>query len=81
MMKPTIHLNGTSQQSLAEGYEKSVNALRVAQDALCAAAPNGRDYYPQGDSASYTARDEHQDRLKRTKSVIEELEALWESIQ
>jgi hypothetical protein len=59
MMKPTIHLNGTSRAALLEAYEIAARALVEATEALVDCAPNGRDYYPQGPDALGKAQDEH----------------------
>lgn len=76
MIKPTIHLNGTSRERLAEAYAAAVVALRAAIRATEDTAPNGRDYYPQGDGAQMTAIREHTDRMQRIRSVLEELTEL-----
>ena len=47
MIKPTIHLNGTSKDVLAKQYNDAVVLLRGALQAMEDAAPNARDYYPQ----------------------------------
>lgn len=80
MIKPTLHMNGSSSDTLLATYRKSVEALRLAIDALSAASPNGRDYYPQGDGAMRTATAEHTSRISRLVSVKQELEALWEHV-
>lgn len=80
MMKPTIHLNGTSKAALLEDWEKAHEALNLALRLLCQAAPNGRDYYPQGPDAIHKAQIEHTERVHRVNSVIKELEELSESI-
>jgi hypothetical protein len=69
-------MNGTSAQALYDGAEAAYNALQEAQRLLCEAAPNGRDYYPQGPQAFYGAQDEHFNRLQRLQSVMAELEGL-----
>lgn len=76
MMVPTIHLNGTSRESLVADYEAALDAVRAALDALCATAPNGRDYYPQGASAYGVAEQDHYVRLGHLRVVADELEAL-----
>jgi hypothetical protein len=48
---PTIHLNGTSRESLMEDLLGAYHALTEAIAALGRACPNGRDYYPQGNDA------------------------------
>lgn len=77
MTKPTIHLNGSSAQSLTDDY---VEAMRAVSDAIDKvqrhAAPNGRDYYPQGNSAIDAALAEHRARLTKLTEVKAELEEL-----
>lgn len=80
MTKPTIHLNGSSPEALVDNYEKAFRAIRTAEGALQDAAPHGRDYYPQGDSAFWQAYDEHQKRMDKLRSIREELQEIWESI-
>lgn len=48
--------------------------------AVAEAAPNARDYYPQGPTAHQAAVREHTSRLERLESVRRELEALAEAI-
>lgn len=76
MLKPTIHLNGTSRESLTEAYVEAGSALRDALQALTAAEPNARDYYPQGHGAFEQACLEHLARLRRVREVLDEVEAL-----
>ena len=76
VMKPRVHLNGTSAKDLAEGYQSALDALRTAEDALAHASPNARDYYPLGPGAFDVADDEHRARrvaLVRVRQEIEEL--------
>lgn len=80
MMLPTIHMNGTSARTLLDDIEEASNALLIAQNALRAMSPNGRDYYPQGPDAIQTAIDEHQARIDRVRGVREELNTLAEAI-
>jgi len=51
MIIPTVHLNGTSGQDLLEQQQAILDALRAVREAMMAATPNGRDYYPQGEDA------------------------------
>jgi hypothetical protein len=81
MMTPTIHSNGTSRQELVRQLEEACNAIRQAERALAEAAPNGRDYYPQGDDAIKAAQQQHFQRQDRLQSVRSELEIIWEKIQ
>jgi len=80
MIHPTIHLNGTSEESLLDGVCEAGKAVRQAIDALYACAPNGRDYYPQGANAFALATEEHRSRIARLTSVLDELQALAEGI-
>ena len=76
MTKPTIHLNGTAASDLAQGYVAARAAVQDAITAVCKACPNGRDYYPQGQTAIQAAQDEHWARLAMLKAVAAELESL-----
>ena len=76
MMVPTIHMNGTSKESLLDDACNVMNAIYKAIDVACAAAPNARDYYTQGNEAYSKARDEHDARIERLEAVRKEYEAL-----
>lgn len=73
MTLPTIHLNGTSANDLAEGYRLALNAIDDACQALAGSGPNGRDYYPQGAGALEKALDEHSERLAALEKVKQEV--------
>ena len=51
---PTVHLNGTSKDTLLNAYTAANSALLNALEALEACAPNGRDYYVSGDIGKAT---------------------------
>lgn len=76
ILKPTIHLNGTAASVLLESYLEASDALRKAMEVLQDAAPNGRDYYPQGDAAIHQAGREHRARAEALKRVYNELQEL-----
>jgi hypothetical protein len=78
VIHPTIHLNGTSKESLVDGWNDAYAALQAAYTALQHTAPNGRDYYPQGPDAIQTATTEHRMRLLKIECVLEDLDALRE---
>ena len=78
MQFPTIHMNGTSVESLLEMNEEAYQALGVAMAALRNAGPNGRDYYPQAGNAMSNAVAEHEARLRRIHEVMIELENMGE---
>lgn len=80
MIKPTVHLNGTSRESLFEQYAEAAQALRQAIDAHERSAPNARDYYPQGPDVFSKARVEHWERSGKLRSVLQEISDLLESV-
>lgn len=77
---PRIHLNGTSRESLEEQYEKALQVLGLAIDALGETSPNARDYYPIDSGAFSRARGEHASRVRRLREVQGELYWLRESL-
>lgn len=78
MMLPTIHLNGTSQESLHAGYREALQSIQSAIDALARIPPHGRDYYPQGPHAYAQAHDEYVARMAALQKVCSEIYALAE---
>jgi hypothetical protein len=80
MMRPTIHSNGTPQSALLDAHCTAMNAIRDAIEALAEIAPNGRDFYPQGEGALGIATREHIDRCQALRSVLGELEEIAEYI-
>lgn len=81
MRTPTIHMNGSSPEHLLKGLKEAYRAVGIAMRALDEAAPNGRDYYPQGYNAVEEATREHQLRAVKLRSVREELQELVISVQ
>lgn len=79
-MFPTIHLNGTSPESLIEDLEKAGVAIEAAYDALKRCAPNGRDYYPQGPGELEKAAGEHMARLRKLDELQNDISTLIEAI-
>jgi len=80
MISPTIHGNGTSGEALLTQQTDAVSALYDALEAMTAAAPNGRDYYPQGPEAFRLAAAEHAARIAKVRAVLAEYEAAAEVI-
>lgn len=79
---PTVHLNGTSGADLVEGYRLAHEAASKALDALhLHAAPNARDFYPQGAGAFQFAQREHERRADALRSVMDDMQALAERVQ
>ena len=77
---PTIHLNGTSRDSLLEGYMAAMDAIRLAMKALQSAAPNARDYYVQAGDTFCMAQNQHFVRLARLRETLDELNTLAEHV-
>ena len=80
MIYPTVHLNGTSAESLIEGYMEAAHALHEAGRKMAAAYPNGRDYYVQGAGAVDQACNEHEARMNALRGIIKDLEAIAENV-
>lgn len=76
MLKPTIHLNGSSLADLCESNDRARAALRQALNALEETAPHERDYYPQGPAAGIQARKEFRERHEKVQSVLRELDEI-----
>jgi hypothetical protein len=76
MMKPTIHLNGTSQRELELEAREAYDAVDKAIEAMCRMTVHGRDYYPQGNEATHEAIREHRARIAKLQSVKDDLEEL-----
>ena len=73
MIKPTIHLNGTSAQSLANQYGHARQKVREALEALQHIETHGRDYYVQGPRAYHLAAEEHSKRYLALSAILDEL--------
>lgn len=80
MRLPTVHLNGSHPDSLRLANRTASNAVRAAINALCEAAPHGRDYYPQGDGTFTEAQAEHQARVAALTAVYEDLRRIERSL-
>jgi hypothetical protein len=72
MIVPTIHLNGTSADELLNQQRAVCDAACELLNILNAAAPNGRDYYPQGDDAIRAAMDAHNARMASVRKILSE---------
>lgn len=78
---PTIHHNGTCRRDLVQNLDSAWNAADNARDAVRLAAPNGRDYYPQGDGAYKAATEQHRWRLTLLDQLQESLKEEMDSIE
>jgi hypothetical protein len=74
---PTIHLNGTGADTLEQEYRALRMALKAAEDVLCAATCNARDFYPQGPEAWKAASTQRTEAFLALRQLIDYAEA-WE---
>jgi hypothetical protein len=72
---PTIHLNGTSAESLLDEYRAAMKAMQAAAQALYSCTCNARDFYPQGDAAWIQARGERADAFRKLHELEQYLGA------
>lgn len=77
---PTVHLNGTNKNDLAEQCYNSYRSIGDAITTLSQNGPNARDYYVQGNEAYRIARDQHVNRLKRLEALQAELLSIFEGV-
>ncbi len=78
---PSIHLNGTSAETLLSETKHTLQAVSRAIEALCLFPPNARDYYVQGPEAFLVAHQQYEVRLEKLKSIRRELQAIFEAIE
>lgn len=81
MLKPTVHLNGTSREELLRQLEEAASGVRAAITALGKAHPNGRDYYPQGRDVIVAAVAEWRARVEKIDSVLKEIEEIYQHVE
>jgi len=91
MQFPTVNINGTHVDTLAEDLSRAKAALLEADNALLRCAPHGRDYpdvlirpggilVQSGTRRLELATREFGERVKRVRDVIAEIEALQEAV-
>lgn len=68
-VRPTVHLNGTGQEELIQQQISVMDACTSLLQALRAANPHGRDYYPHGEDALQAAAAAN-DEVKREVQAI-----------
>ena len=72
---PTIHLNGTSRETLAEGYDAAEDALYDLIQAFGRIEFNARDYYVQGPTAWTAAVEARQEINRKIRDIKEYIHA------
>lgn len=80
MNVPTVHLNGSSKEELLGQVLDAAHAVDAAIRKLADAAPNARDYYPQGAEVIISAQQEHRARIEQVSEVYRDLLSLYEQI-
>ena len=71
---PTVHLNGTSKESLLEDLSEAWHALNGAMNAMRKACPNARDYYVQSERGAFNnAMTQHLKRIATVATVQAEI--------
>lgn len=80
LIVPTVHLNGTSAETLTDNLCEVYSAIGDAIRKLKQAAPNGRDYYLEPGSLE-RATDQHMRRMKTLTDLQDELQAEIEAIE
>ncbi len=78
---PTVHMNGTSAESLIDDAMKAYQAVGNALEAMRAVTPNARDYYVKGEEAAAEARLQHQLRVMKLTDVRDDLQTIILGIQ
>jgi len=80
MQLPQLNINGTDRDVLLDDYLRARKALNHAIEALCAAAPHGRDYQTLHAGSLSLALSEHADRMVALRKVLAEIETIAEHI-
>ena len=76
---PIIHMNGTPKERLLEQWEEAYSAVKTAYNKLARAGPNERDYYLEPGRFD-NALSEHFERMKKIRSVLDDLRELSKAI-
>lgn len=77
---PVVHINGSGRKSLQEQYYAAYMGVHGAIVALRKLEIHDRDYYLLGSNAGPRARHENQARLDRLKEILDEIEAIYKSL-
>jgi len=72
---PTIHINGNSRESLANGYSNAYRKLIEFRNAFNEIDHNARNYYPQGPCAWTRSCDQRDVQRQRITDLMTYLEA------
>jgi hypothetical protein len=81
MIKPTLHLNGTSRGQLLREYRELQAAYYRVMEAEANLTVHGRDYYPQGEHAYAQAREAYVFRTSAARRAYEDVSAIVECLE
>jgi hypothetical protein len=77
---PSVHMNGDTREELLRINRAAYDAATALIDALYEAAPNGRNFYPQGPDAMGKAVAQHHSRVNRAEGIKAELAEIVHSL-
>jgi len=78
---PTLHLNGSSGDTLLDNAHDAVRDLDVLIDGLRMHPPHARDFYVQGEGAYRSARAEHEARIAALTAILAEYREIKSGIR
>ena len=79
---PSIHMNGTSADTLCEEIRKACSNLQVARMSIAEMTVHSRDHYVKHDKESFKfAQAEHVARLQKLDDIHNELIAIYLGIR
>ncbi len=82
LIAPTVHLNGTSRESLMQSYHDAYATIEAALTMLGETAPHPRDYYVHPTPNAFdAAREQYTTRVRLLRSVQDELMFLYEAVE
>jgi hypothetical protein len=74
-------MNGDSKATLVSDNMAAHDAINIAIDIVAKAAPNGRNFYPQGDGAINEAIAQHIKRIEGLEAIRQEFEKIIGGIE
>lgn len=77
---PTVHMNGTSRQTLLDGYLAASDAVERLREAMAGIEFNARDYYVEGPEAWDRALTSRSDAVWMMNSLRDYIDAHLEHL-
>ena len=75
LVRPTVHMNGTSRASLVEQRLDVYTAAKALLEAMAQARPHGRDHYPPNSQPLAEAQAIHNAREMSVQAIIDAVQA------